>query len=109
MTRLADTLNPPPLPERSLMQDLPPITNRTAGNRARYVGLLIKVDGAPWRVTNTGALEDGRLFCHLSHAVEGQWHRNGWRPKQIADWLPVADLEATIAADMIDLRKRGKA
>ena len=49
---------------------------------------IIKHDGEPWRVVTMGAERDGKTYCHLASTLHGSWARNGFHPKQIADWIP---------------------
>lgn len=45
--------------------------------------------GDVWNVAGRGAIEDGKVYLHLSSTTRFREQRNGKCPIQICDWVPV--------------------
>lgn len=60
------------------------------------------VDGKDWFVVGTGTTNDeGKVYAHLASKTEGQVQKNGFVPKQMADWIDpatISDPKKTAAA-----------
>lgn len=64
---------------------------KTEASKSATKRLTIRHDGEEWFVVNTGAVRDGKVYCHMASPTRGLQQRNGWSPMQIADWVD-ADL-----------------
>jgi hypothetical protein len=49
--------------------------------------IVIERDGDTWVVIGTGAVLNGKTYCHLKSTTRGQNRRNGWHPVQAGVWL----------------------
>lgn len=52
----------------------------------------IKLNGDTWNVAGRGVEVDGKVFLHLSSATRFRAQKNGKRPVQMCDWVPVETL-----------------
>ena len=55
--------------------------------------IIINHDNDSWRVTNTGAVRDGAVYCHLASTTRFQSQANGQNPVQIGDFIPFKTLQ----------------
>ena len=53
---------------------------------------LITLDGDEWVVVSVGFADHntGNVYCHLRSTTRFVQQKNGKRPVQIADWLPIS-------------------
>lgn len=51
------------------------------------VGQEIEAEGKTWKIVGRGVLVDGKRYLHLSSLTEGRKQKNGFVPRQIADWF----------------------
>lgn len=53
---------------------------------------LISLDGDEWVIVSTGFADNdtGSIYCHLRSTTRFIQQKNGKRPVQIADWLPIS-------------------
>lgn len=52
------------------------------------IGLIIRYQNDTWKLLGEGTLKDGKVYCHLASTTRGQQQKNGFRPIQMADWIP---------------------
>jgi hypothetical protein len=56
----------------------------------------IKHDNDIWRIVSVGAERDGLVYLHLASTTKFRQQRNGQRPIQMCDWLPVELLAQSV-------------
>lgn len=67
-----------------------PATGKTMNDKIDMLA-VIEHDGDLWQVLAKGATDErGLTFCHLASTTRFIEQRNGRRPIQINDWIPLA-------------------
>ena len=51
-------------------------------------GLVIHFENEDWKILGEGTVKDGKVYCHLASTTRGQRQKNGFRPIQMAGWVP---------------------
>jgi len=81
------------------------MNTKTEASKSAAKRLTIRHDGDEWLVVNTGAMRDGKVYCHLASPTRGVQQRNGWNPMQIADWVD-ADLILSLAVQREEVMRK---
>lgn len=62
----------------------------------KIVGRFIKWDGDTWQVLAAGTVRGDTVYLHLASRTRFQSQRNGRRPIQIGDWIPISLIDETL-------------